>query len=63
VLVLVIVALVLVAACVAYPLLRRDTVLSEVDRFRVARSLTTTWSTEPQPEVHIPASGEQVDEA
>jgi hypothetical protein len=63
VLVLVIVALVLVAVCVAYPLLRRDTVLDEVDRFHVARSLTTTWSTEPQPEVHIPASGEQVDEA
>jgi hypothetical protein len=62
-LILGIAALVLVAACVAYPLLRRDTVLDEVDRFHVARSLTTTWSTEPQPEVHIPASGEQADEA
>ena len=61
-LVLVIACLALVAVCVAVPLLRRDTVLSEVDRFHIARSLTTTWSTEPQPEVFIPASGEQVDE-
>jgi hypothetical protein len=56
-------ALALIAVCAAVPLLRRENILSEVDRFHVARSLTTTWSTEPQPEVHIPAPGEQVDEA
>ena len=54
-------ALALVAVVVATPLLRRNTRLDEVDRFHVARSLTTTWASEPQPEFTIPASGEQGD--
>ena len=41
-------ALVLVAVGLAVPLLRRDSRLDEVDRFRVARGLTTTWATGPQ---------------
>ncbi len=59
----VIVALVVLATCLAFPLLRRNTRLDEVDRFHVARSLTTTWSHEPQPEFHVPAPGESPDEA
>jgi hypothetical protein len=58
VLYLVIAALTAVAACVAFPLIRRNHRLDEVDRFHVARSLTTTWATEPQPHVHVPAPGD-----
>jgi hypothetical protein len=58
VLYLVIAALAVVAVCVAYPLLRRNTRLDEVDRFHVARSLTTSWSAQPQAQVHVPAEGE-----
>jgi hypothetical protein len=58
VLYLVIAALAVVAVCVAFPLLRRNNRLDEVDRFHVARTLTTSWSTHPQPPVHIPAEGE-----
>ena len=54
----VIAALVVVALCVAYPLLRRNHRLDEVDRFHIARSMTTTWATEPRRAVHIPASGD-----
>lgn len=59
---LVIAALAVVAVCVAFPLLRRNHRLDEVDRFHVARSLTTTWSSEPQPEFKVPAQGETTDE-
>jgi hypothetical protein len=62
VLYLVIATLVVVAVCVALPLLRRSHRLDEVDRFHVARSLTTTWSSQPQPEIHVPAQGETADE-
>jgi hypothetical protein len=62
VLYLVIAALAVVAVCVAFPLLRRNHRLDEVDRFHVARSLTTTWSSEPQPEFKVPAQGETTDE-
>ena len=58
----VIAALAAVAFCVAYPLLRRNHRLDEVDRFHVARSLTTTWSSEPQPEFHVPAQADAADE-
>lgn len=58
----VIAALAVIALCVAFPLLRRNTRLDEVDRFHVARSLTTTWSSEPQPEFTVPAQGEAADE-
>ncbi len=51
-------ALVLTAALLAVPLLRRNTRLDEVDRFHVARSLTSNWASEPQPPVHIPAPGD-----
>ncbi len=44
----VIAALALAAVAVAAPLLRRNVRLDEVDRFHVARSLTTTWAAEPQ---------------
>lgn len=59
---LVIAALAIVAVCVAFPLLRRNTRLDEVDRFHVARSLTTTWSSEPPRDFHVPAQGEPADE-
>jgi len=62
VLYVVIAVLAAVAFCVAFPLLRRNTRLDEVDRFHVARSLTTTWSSEPQPEFTVPAQGEVADE-
>jgi hypothetical protein len=62
VLYLVIAALAVVAICVAFPLLRRNHRLDEVDRFHVARSLTTTWSSEPQPEFKVPAQGETADD-
>lgn len=55
----VIAALSVVALLVALPLLRRNTRLDEVDRFHVARSLTTAWSREPVPELKVPAEGEQ----
>lgn len=58
VLYLVIAALVVVAACVAFPLVRRNHRLDEVDRFHVARSMTTTWASQPQGPVHIPAQGD-----
>jgi hypothetical protein len=62
VLYLVIAALAFVAVCVAFPLVRRNHRLDEVDRFHVARSLTTTWSSQPQPEFKVPAQGETADE-
>ena len=43
----VIAALVLVAAAIAYPLLRAPSRLDEVDRFHVASALTSTWASEP----------------
>ncbi|MGZ6793649.1 MAG: hypothetical protein ACXVGH_09055 [Mycobacteriales bacterium] len=61
---LVIAALVVVALVVATPLLRRPNRLDEVDRFHVARSLTTSWSSgQPAPERSVTASGEQPDES
>ncbi|MGZ6792851.1 MAG: hypothetical protein ACXVFV_07845 [Mycobacteriales bacterium] len=61
---LVIAALVVVALVVATPLLRRPNRLDEVDRFHVARSLTTSWSSgQPAPEQRATASGEQPDES
>lgn len=62
VLYLVIAALVVVALCVALPVMLRSHAPDEVDRFHVARSLTTTWSSEPQPEFHVPAQGETADD-
>ena len=59
---LVIVVLAVVAVCVAFPLLRRNHRLDEVSRFHVARSLTTAWSSQPQPEFKVPAQGETADE-
>ena len=50
-------ALVVVALCIAYPLLRRNNRLDEVDRFHIARSMTTTWASEPRRHGHVPASG------
>lgn len=41
---LAILAFVVVAVAVAVSLLRKPDRLDEVDRFRVARSLTTSWS-------------------
>ena len=58
VLYLVIAVLVVVAVCVALPLLRRNNRLDEVDRFHVARSMTTSWAAHPQRAVHVPASGD-----
>ena len=58
---LVIAALAVLAVVVGLPLLRRNTRLDEVDRFHVARSLTTTWAREPQPEFHLPAQGDPAD--
>jgi hypothetical protein len=58
VLYLVLLALVVAAVCVAFPLLRRNNRLDEVDRFHHARSLTTTWASQPQPDVKVPASGD-----
>lgn len=40
----VIAALLVVVIAIAVPLLRRPDRRDEVDRFRVARSLTTSWS-------------------
>jgi len=47
VLYLVIAGLVLVAVAVVVSLLRKPNRLDEVDRFRTARSLTTSWSASP----------------
>ena len=55
----VIAALVVLAIVIAFPLLRRSSRLDEVDRFHVARSLTTSWSSQPQPKVYVPAEGEE----
>lgn len=58
----VIAALVLTAVAVALPLLRRSSHVDEVDRFHVARSLTTTWATVPQEPMRVPASGQTDDD-
>ena len=58
---LVIAALVVAAVCVAMPLLRRNTRLDEVDRFHVARTLTTAWSS-PQAQVPAPVAAEGDDQ-
>lgn len=55
----VIILLALTSVGVAVGLLRRKSVLHEVDRFHVARSLTTTWASEPQPDFAIPAPGDE----
>ncbi len=57
-----ILALVVVAVVIAVPLLRRHSVLDEVDRFHTARSITTTWSSEPPPDFKVPAEGETFDD-
>ena len=56
----VIASLVAVAILLAVPLLRRNARLDEVDRFHVARSLTTAWSDHPGPQVRVPAEGEDL---
>ena len=56
----VIAALAVFALLLALPLLRRNHRLDEVDRFHVARSLTTAWSTQPIPELKVPAEGEDL---
>ena len=58
----VIAALAVFALLLALPLVRRNHRLDEVDRFHVARSLTTSWSTSPGPSVRVPASGEELTE-
>jgi hypothetical protein len=55
----VIAALAVAALVAARPALRRNRRLDEVDRFHVARSLTTSWSANPTPPVHVPAEGEE----
>jgi len=52
--------MVVVALLLALPLVRRGSRLDEVDRFHVARSLTTSWSTHPTPHVRVPAEGEDL---
>lgn len=59
---LVIVVLVVVAVAIGLPILLRTHRPDEVDRFHIARSLTTTWATEPPPTVQLPAAGEQPDQ-
>ena len=56
----VIAALVVFAVLLAVPLLRRNARLDEVDRFHVARSLTTSWSDHPGPQIRVPAEGEDL---
>ena len=51
-------ALAVVAVCVAFSLRRRSSRGNEVDRFHIARSLTTTWASSPQPVVVVPAQGD-----
>jgi hypothetical protein len=58
---LVLIGLMVVAFALAVPLLRRNQRLDEVDRFHYARSLTTSWSSQPQPVVQVPAEGEQLE--
>ena len=58
----VIAALAVLALLLAVPLLRRNARLDEVDRFHVARSLTTAWSTQPAPKIRVPAEGEDLTE-
>lgn len=55
---LVILALVVVAVCVAFPFTRRDTRLDDVYRFDTARALTTTWAAQPRPTITSPAQGD-----
>ena len=55
----VIAALAVFALIAALPLTRRNARLDEVDRFHVARSLTTSWSADPTPPPPVPASGEE----
>lgn len=56
----VLLALLALALLLAIPLLRRNHRLDEVDRFHVARSLTTSWSTQPTPQLRVPAEGEDL---
>lgn len=56
---LILAVLVVVAVLVALPLLRRNTRLDEVDRFHVARSLTTTWAADPPAKAPVLDSGEE----
>ncbi|MFN2537032.1 MAG: hypothetical protein ABR549_02630 [Mycobacteriales bacterium] len=56
----VIAALAVFALLLAVPLVRRNHRLDEVDRFHVARSLTTAWSTQPTPQIRVPAEGEDL---
>lgn len=58
----VIAALGVFAMLLAVPLLRRNHRLDEVARFHVARSLTTTWSNQPTPQLRVPAEGEDLTE-
>lgn len=58
----VILALVVVAVVIAGSLLRRHVALDEVDRFHAARSITTTWSSEPPSDVKVPGEGETLEE-
>jgi hypothetical protein len=57
---LVMAALAALAAGICLPVLRRNHRLDEVDRFHVARSLTTSWSDHPDQDVKVPAEGEQL---
>ena len=58
----VIAALAVFALLLALPLVRRNSRLDEVDRFHVARTLTTAWSTSPAPSARVPAQGEDLTE-
>ena len=58
----VIAALLVVAIVVALPLLRRNSRLDEVDRFHVARSLTTSWSSQPASDMPVAAQGEELED-
>jgi hypothetical protein len=58
----VIAALACSALLLALPLLRRNNRLDEVDRFHVARSLTTAWSSSAAPSARVPAQGEDLTE-
>lgn len=46
--------LAVVAVALALLRVRRRDVVDEVDRFRHARTLTTTWSSEGQTRGHVP---------
>jgi hypothetical protein len=58
----VIAGLAVLALLLALPLLRRNARLDDVDRFHVARSLTTAWSSQPPPHTRVPAEGEDLTE-